>query len=364
MRINGTTAFSAIKLAEGQKVPTKVQILKTGTFSHPRYGVFEITSQTLSEMKAHFDNKIRGIDMAFDYFHESDKEASAWVKELVLEESGTELWAEVDWTPKAEQKLSERELRYFSPDFAFQWTDPEKSVTFNNVLFGGGLTNRPFLKEMKAIVADETQGEKMTELEKAQKKIKDLEAANVKLSEDKAAADKMLADAAAKHVLTPAAGTPAAAAPGAHAPPPAAKLADPAAGPADEAPEVTALKKQIADLQAQLAKAQGDSEVALAEKNKADAAKCLAEKESAFTLLLTEGKACAAQKAAFLAGNMTEFVKLSQPVNLKGSGHSGQEPVGEDKAAAIIKLAEEKEKANPRLSRGEAISMAMRELKK
>jgi hypothetical protein len=334
MRLNKTSAFSSLKLGEGNRVPNEVQVLRVGKFNHPRYGAFEITTQTLTEMKSNFDKKVRGIDTAFDYFHDSDKEASAWVNDLLLKEDGTELWAAVTWTPQAEKKLAERELRYFSPDFAFQWQDPESGQTFNNVLFGGGLTNRPFVKEMQAIVADETKtGEKnMTELEKAQKEITDLKAQNVKLSEDKAAMEKKMAD------MPPA---------------PAAK---------EEGDEVAALKKQIADLQAQLAKAQSDSEMAMAEKKKADEAKMLAEKTSQFNVLLSEGKACAAQKEAFLKGDMDNFVKLSQPLNMKPAGGSGNQE-GDDKNQKVLKLAEEKMKSNSKLSKGDAISQALSEVK-
>lgn len=338
LRINGTSALTSIRLDEGQKVPNMVQVLRTGKFNHPRYGSFEITNATLAEMKSNFDQKVRGIDLAFDYFHESDKEASAWVKNLFLKENDTELWAEVDWTPKAEAKLAERELRYFSPDFAFEWTDPEKNVTFNNVLFGGGLVNRPFVKEMKAIVADETQGENMTDLEKAQKELKEAKAANVKLSEDKAVLEKKLADVPA---------------------------------PAADSDAVAALKKQIADLQAQLAKAQGDSEVALAEKVKADAAaklagdqKMLAEKEGKFNLMLSEGKAVAAQKEAYMAGDTDKFMSLAQPINLKGKGSSETTELSEVDAKDVIKLAEEKRKASPGLSVKDSLKLAKTELKK
>lgn len=335
MRINGTSAASAIKLADYSKPPRQVQVLRVGSFNHPRYGRFEITKQTLSEMKKNFDAKIRGVDMSFDYYHDSDKDAAAWVGDLELREDDTELWAiNVDWTPKAEAKLAERELRYFSPDFAFKWTDPEKGIEFSNVLFGGGLTNRPFVKEMKAIVADETKGENVTELEKLQAKIKEMEATNVKLSEDKNAMEKKMAD------MVP-------------------KPAD------DEAAEVAALKKTIADLQSQLAAAKAEGDKALAEKVKADEAKVLAEKEGAFNLLLSEGKACAAQKKAYLANDMAEFVKLAAPVNLKPNGDTKENvTLDEADADAIIKLAEEKQKADPKLNRGDAISLAKKQLKK
>jgi Mu-like prophage I protein len=339
MRLNNTSVYSSIMLDEVvAQVPKELQILRVGKFNHPQYGAFEITTATLAEMKANFDNKIRGIDMAFDYFHDSDKDASAWVNSLELRESGTELWATVSWTPKATQKLAERELRYFSPDFAFKWEDPETGTSFNNVLFGGGLTNRPFVKEMQAIVADEKQrGNTMTELEKAQAKIKELEAKTVKLSEQNADMEKKLA-----------------------LPPPAALPAD-----KEEGDEVAALKKTIADLQAQLAKAQGDSQAALAEKAKADEAVKMAEKNAAFNTMLSEGKACVAQKDAYLKGDMNEFIKLAQPLNMKGSGVSdNQDKTETEKFSKIIKLAEDKQKANPKMAYAEAVSMAKKEIEK
>lgn len=331
MRLNRTSLYSPIKLSDAKVVPKEVQVLRVGKFKHPRYGEFEITNQTLSEMKNNFDANVRGIDMSFDYFHDSDKEASAWVQKLELREAGTELWALVDWTPKAEQKLSERELRYFSPDFAFAYTDPEKGSTFTNVLFGGGLTNRPFVKEMKAIVAAENKGdETMTELEKLQKELADQKTANLKLSEDYKAAE--------------------------------AKLAAMPAAPAPD--KVKELEAKIAELQAELAKAKGEADVALAEKKKADEAKMLAEKTSEFNVMLSEGKACAAQKDAYMKGDMKEFIAKAQPVNLKASGSSESVTLTEDDTKAIIKLAEEKQKANPALTRGDAISIAKKELKK
>lgn len=328
MRLTQTNLFTDLQLGEASQVPKTIQILRVGKFNHPQYGFFEITSQTLAEMKSNFDNKIRGIDMSFDYYHESNEDASAWVRALELRENDTELWAEVDWTPKATQKLADRELRYFSPDFAFSWLDPESGHTFSNVLFGGGLTNRPFVKEMMAIVADEklTRGSEMTELEKANKELAEVKAQNLKLSEDKMAMEKELAAM-------------------------------------PQVSEVDALKKQIADLQAKLEAAMAKETAMLAEKKKLEDEKMLAEKTAAFNVLLSEGKACAAQKDAFIKNDMTEFIKLAQPVNTKGSGTSeGQND--DDKITKILKLAEEKRAANPKLSQGDAVSAAKKEIEK
>lgn len=305
-----------IKLAENGESPN-VQVLRVGKFSHPKYGEFEITPLVLSEMKSNFDARVRGIDVAFDYFHDSDKAASGWPTELFLSEDKQELWAKVSWTPQASRMLSEREVRYFSPDFAFKWKDPESGKVFKNVLFGGGLTNRPFVKDMAAIVAAE-KGDKMT--------LEEMQAA-VKLAEDKVVA------------------------------------AEAAVAAAPKVDELEALKAKVAELAAKVDALSGEKEVLMSDKAKLEETVKCAEKEKEFTVLLSEGKACAAQKDAFLKGDMTAFVKLSQPVNLQASGSgAGTVELG-DKDTRVLKLAEEKRKADPKLTHGESISAALKEIK-
>jgi hypothetical protein len=318
----------AIQLSEG-KAP-RVQVLRVGKFSHPKYGEFEITSATLAEMKKNFDAKIRGIDLAFDYFHDSDKVASGWPTQLALEEGGKELWADVDWTPTASKMLAEREVRYFSPDFAFRWKDPETGATYNNVLFGGGLTNRPFVKDMAAIVADEKGADEMDTIESLKADKKNLEK-QLKLSEDKVeAVEKQMTD------LQP------------------------------KAEKVASLESQIAALQAELAKLKGENEVAMSEKKKLEEKVALSEKEGKFNLMLSEGKAVAAQKEAYMKGDLDAFAKLAEPINLSGKGNGGGTGEGKEKGDRedrVIKLAEQKRKENPKLSHGDSLSLANKEIK-
>jgi len=317
MRIYGIYDLNEIKLDEKGQVPNRVQVLRVGNFKHPSYGKFSITPVVLAEMKKNFDDKVRGIDTAFDYFHNSDKEASAWVDSLELSEDGNELWATVTWTPTAQKKLAERELRYFSPDFAFQWSDPESGKKFSNVLFGGGLTNRPFVKEMQAIVAAET---------------------DANANAEKLAQDKKLAETKGKKQMTP----------------------------EEMKAQCDALQKQIDELKAQLETANTDKEAMLAEKNKlAEKIKC-AEAEAQFNVLLSEGKACTAQKEAFVKGDMNEFIKLAQPLNLaaQGSGKADEETTTDaNREDKILNLAEEKRKANSSLSVRDSIALAAKEIK-
>lgn len=340
--------LSDVKEGMPASVSPAVQILRVGSFNHPKYGEFDITTLVLEEMKQNFDANIRGIDVALDYFHDSDKEASGWLKSLELREDGLELWGEVEWTPKARKMLSEREIRYFSPDFAFEWTDPETEKTYQNVLFGGGLTNRPFVKDMAAIVASEKKGETMT-LAELEKKVLKLAEDNSDMAAKHADLQKAHADLLAKHGALQ------------------KKLDDAGAddseddedGDEDSEPkDLESAKKMLGEMKAKLAEHEANAK-------KAEEAKQMAEKRAKFQLMLTEGKACKAQEEAFLKGDMEGFVKLSEPVNLGGKGHGGATSEGTkgDREDRVLKLAEEKVKADPKMKLTDAISLANKEIK-
>lgn len=326
MRENQLSVFSKIELSEKGEVPKRVQVLRVGAFKHPTHGLLDITQTVLAEMKSNFDANVRGIDTAFDYYHDSDQDASAWVQSLELSEDKKELWANVEWTPKAAQKLADRELRYFSPDFVRSWKDPESGKTHKNVLFGGGLTNRPFIKEMQPIVADEKNMK-----EGNMKTVAELEA------ELKVANEQIV------------------------------KLTEEAKIQLAEGGKAAELKAKIAELQKQLAALEGDNKMLSEAKAKADGEAAAAKKESEFNVLLTEGKACAAQKEAFLKGDMSAFIKLAQAVNLKAGGSSTSTTSNisedEDEQDAVIKLAEELVKADASLTHGESLSLAVRKIK-
>jgi len=70
------------------------------------------------------------------------------------------------------------------------------------------------------------------------------------------------------------------------------------------------------------------------------------EKEAEFTKLLSEGKVVAAQREAFLEGDVKKFAELSQTVKLSEQGHGGQGSGDGDVDEEILKeakkLSEEK----------------------
>ena len=128
----------------------KMQILRVGTFTDPRYGKFKITKQMLSEMVQNFHAGVRGVIPALDYKHDSEDIAAGWFKNLYLE--GDELWADVEMTPRGSKVLSDKEFGYVSADFDTQYIDNEHQKNYGCVLLGAGLTNRPVVKRMESVV--------------------------------------------------------------------------------------------------------------------------------------------------------------------------------------------------------------------
>lgn len=144
------TFMSEITLAESW-----IQIMKTGSWKHPQYGPMEITQDDLQKFKENFDNNVRGIKLFVDVNHDNNHAAVGEFKELKVEPG--KLLAKVDWTAKGADLIKSGEYRYFSPEFAFRYKDPESGKEFQDVLLGGGITNRPFLKGMDPIELSEDQ---------------------------------------------------------------------------------------------------------------------------------------------------------------------------------------------------------------
>ncbi len=210
---SGVPVHITLSESSDSKVPPKVQVMRCGTFSHPEYGKFEIKKEHLLAMKHNFEGKVRGVDLAIDYAHESEKVAAGWIKSVELSEDGQELWLNVEWTPKGEKVLSDKEFRYLSADFTFDFIHNETKKSHGPTLFGAGLTNRPVIKNMKPVIElmetennnggydmdpkdQEIQGlkDKLNDQEaqmgEMQKKLAEYEAAAKKAEEEKALSEK------------------------------------------------------------------------------------------------------------------------------------------------------------------------------
>lgn len=161
---------------------SEIQAMKVGKFRHSLYGTLNFTEQRLRRFADNVNNRIRGIDLDIDYDHKTDpakgNKAAGWVRSAKVD-NGDRLTLSVEWTEEGANAIRKKEYRYFSPSFVDEWEDPETGKKFKDVLFGGGITNRPFLKGMEPLT--------LSELEEVQDMDPKLKAALIKrynLSED------------------------------------------------------------------------------------------------------------------------------------------------------------------------------------
>lgn len=335
-----------------------MQILRTGEFSDPRYGRFEITSTMLAQMVKNFSEGVRGVIPALDYKHESDDVAAGWFKKLWLADDGNELWADIEMTPKGEKILGDKEFGYVSADFDTEYQDNETLQKFGCVLLGAGLTNRPVIKRMESVIQlaekEDKVGEKISKLVKEgypqdqavaialemerkgklsegeqqmEEKMKEMEAKMAELSAKLAESEKMCADYKKK-------------------------LED-----------MEGMKKPEEEMMPEEEKKEIEIELASAKKELAEtkAKLALTEKTTEFSKLLAEGKAVEAQRESFIAGDMKEFIAKSVPVKLSEQGHSATPPVESDKDAQEEILAQAKKLSEEKkVSMKEAISSVLK----
>lgn len=170
-----------IKLSEtaGAEIPKVVEVMRLGKFKDENgKPIAEIKKNHFDSFIKNFESKVRGIDIAIDYKHDSEDIAAAWFKKLMLSEDGETLLAEVDWTPKGTKVVGEKEFRYLSGDFTLDYVDNETGKNYGPTLLGAGLTNRPVIKHMKPVIqlSEETKEKGNNQMDEKDKMIEQLKA--------------------------------------------------------------------------------------------------------------------------------------------------------------------------------------------
>ena len=128
--------------------------MSVGEWEHPHLGIVKISTADLHRFVENFRNNVRGVNLFVDLSHKAEEGAVGEFKELQVR--GNQLWANVVWTEEGERLIKSGKYNYFSPEFVFSWKDPATGQLYKDVLFGGALTNRPFLKHMERIALSES----------------------------------------------------------------------------------------------------------------------------------------------------------------------------------------------------------------
>ena len=138
--------LKGIAFEDGRPDASWLQAFPVGEYTHEVYGKIKMTVERARNMASNIISKVRGIDLAIDYGHDSGGEAAGWVTSAEARHDG--LWLFVEWTQAAASAIREGKYRYFSPEYVDEWAHPQTGDKFKDVMVGGGLTNRPFLKNI------------------------------------------------------------------------------------------------------------------------------------------------------------------------------------------------------------------------
>jgi hypothetical protein len=139
----------------------------------------KFSAERIAQFASNVNSNVRGIDLAIDYSHNAADEAAGWIRKAESRSNG--LWLFVEWTKGAAQRIRDKEFRYFSAEFVDEWVS-SGGEKFQDVILGGGLTNRPFLKDLLPVNLSELY-EKGKDKEDESMELKELQKA-LGLSED------------------------------------------------------------------------------------------------------------------------------------------------------------------------------------
>lgn len=148
------TDISNIELqAEGDKKSSWIEIFRIGKWNHPKHGIIEGSKKLFNDFIDNWRAGVLGRDIAIDRTHNPEEGATGWVKDMKI--VGDRLKALVEWTPWGIDLIENKGFKYFSPEYRDSYTDKENGKEYKNVLYGGALTNRPFLTDLAPVVLSE-----------------------------------------------------------------------------------------------------------------------------------------------------------------------------------------------------------------
>lgn len=180
-----------------------IEFIKTGRWNHPFYGEIVIDKGTLEAFKENFDRGVRKA-VPIDIEHKVDEGAVGWVQNFEVIQNGEfnddySLMATIEWTDEGRELIKSKKYRFFSPEITDVYQNKKSEETYNNVVLGGGITNRPFFEELsEVVVLSENyklgKGEETMNLEEAKAKLR--EDRKFSLPEDASDADKAVLEEA------------------------------------------------------------------------------------------------------------------------------------------------------------------------
>jgi len=131
-----------------------VTIARTGHFTDPRYGDFNLTLADFTQMIRNFERGVYGQKIFYDVAHKPEHGNAGEITRLFLQ--GDRLRGEVVWTNYGREAIRERGFIYSSAEIhpnyqSNEYNENGERQSFGVTLLGAGLVTRPCLKHLDEI---------------------------------------------------------------------------------------------------------------------------------------------------------------------------------------------------------------------
>ena len=166
-------AMTKIAVCADDAATSWVQISEAGEWEGHDAGPFSLSLAEFESAIAAFKRQENPI--VVDYEHSSTESApegapaAGWIRDLETRAGtdGLELWAMVDWTERAAERIRASEYRFLSPVWLFDAPDRESGEALLAELHSLALTNTPFLDGMAPVELSRLRGAKETAIMKS-----------------------------------------------------------------------------------------------------------------------------------------------------------------------------------------------------
>lgn len=139
-----------VELGESAELTDWIQITPgTGKWNHPRFGLVEISDETLERFVDNFSKRIYQEHIPVDAEHKTKLSgAFGYYREMkVGHDDKPGVWAKIELTERGQKLLEDGGFKYFSPEFYDEWEEPATGQVYRDVITGGAFTTRPFFKD-------------------------------------------------------------------------------------------------------------------------------------------------------------------------------------------------------------------------
>lgn len=261
----------------GEKESVYYQLIRVGDF---HFGEGKITAEMIGEMAANFAKNATRLSLdgkavlPINYSHRPYDEAAGWITGVEARDNNQSLWFTADWTEKGKAAVKERRYAFISAEIHPSYIDSETGDKYGAALLGAGLTNIPEVREMEQINLSQQKKEvKMTDELKKEIEAKALDFAKKEIEFQKREGEYK--------------------------------------------EKILAFERREKELTEEVGKLRADA--------------AMAAKVAKFESMVASGKACEAQREAYIAGDMDAFAEKASSIEFSKKQSSSSAPSNEEK---------------------------------